>query len=414
MELLISQKEFDNAKSEDLIKFKCSFCNKEGARTKGNVLLKIRKNSKTIFCSVKCSGLFKTKDQIPNPEVLKQVDMPLDEFLNSTKHQLINIKCANCNKSKLHPKNYIQTHIKNGKLMFCSVSCMNLYRKNGKMFECLYCDKEIYKSKAQIREKNFCSKECCNAYTYPESFNSIKSELIILIKENFTAKEIATKLSMPIKQIYRALNKLNLSTKQSSKTTKNLKNDYNWKEIQKFYNDGATQDEILKIFNISVYRIKIARKIGLFKIDTIRPHRKILFTPELKLKFSNARIKFLKEHPFYFKNLLAKFGGRFLSIPCEKFKEKLRSLNISFISELSPLLHKGRFFALDIAFPKKKIAIEINGKQHYEKDGTLKPYYQNRHDLIEKEGWIIYEVPSQEVFKKGFIRQFLKKIKIIY
>jgi len=87
--------------------------------------------------------------------------------------------------------------------------------------------------------------------------------------------------------------------------------------------------------------------------------------------------------------------GKFISPPCEKAKEFLRSKNIQFVEEYQPLLHKDRFYSIDIAFPERKIGIEINGNQHYERDGTLTSYYQTRHNLIEAEGWTLYELPFQ-------------------
>ena len=51
-----------------------------------------------------------------------------------------------------------------------------------------------------------------------------------------------------------------------------------------------------------------------------------------------------------------------------------------------------RYFSIDIAIPDKMIAIEINGNQHYENDGTLKKYYSDRHDLLKKNGWTVHEI----------------------
>ena len=47
---------------------------------------------------------------------------------------------------------------------------------------------------------------------------------------------------------------------------------------------------------------------------------------------------------------------------------------------------------MDIAFPDKQIGIEINGNQHYERNGDLKPYYKDRHNYLECMGWKIYEL----------------------
>lgn len=66
--------------------------------------------------------------------------------------------------------------------------------------------------------------------------------------------------------------------------------------------------------------------------------------------------------------------------------------NIIFIEEYKPL--NDRLFSIDIAFPDKMIGIEINGNQHYDIEGNLKPYYQNRHELIETAGWTLLEFHS--------------------
>jgi hypothetical protein len=86
-----------------------------------------------------------------------------------------------------------------------------------------------------------------------------------------------------------------------------------------------------------------------------------------------------------------KTKNKFKSNPCENLKKILQNRGISFIEEYpSPV--ENRKFKIDIAFPDKKIGIEVNGNQHYDKNGNLKNYYQDRHNLIEREGWKIYEV----------------------
>ena len=96
---------------------------------------------------------------------------------------------------------------------------------------------------------------------------------------------------------------------------------------------------------------------------------------QTKKKISESRKKYLRDnkdkHPWKRKN-------KFISTPCENVKKYLDDNNINYISEWSPL--EDRFYSIDIAFPDKKIGIEINGNQHYNKDGTLKDYYQKRYD----------------------------------
>ncbi len=55
-------------------------------------------------------------------------------------------------------------------------------------------------------------------------------------------------------------------------------------------------------------------------------------------------------------------------------KKILDNINVKYVPEYNPLIN--RFFSIDIAFPDKKIGIEINGNQHYNIHGSLKEYYQ--------------------------------------
>lgn len=128
---------------------------------------------------------------------------------------------------------------------------------------------------------------------------------------------------------------------------------------------------------------------------------------EHKKKVSEGRKKWLKEnpdkHPWRSHN-------KFKSKPCEKAKEFLRSLGISFIEEFDPQI-EGRNFSIDIAMPEKKIAIEINGNQHYEKTGELKPYYKEREMLLESNGWIVYEIHYSACFKLEKWADFVNQLK---
>ena len=89
---------------------------------------------------------------------------------------------------------------------------------------------------------------------------------------------------------------------------------------------------------------------------------------EHKEKISEARKRYLQEnkdkHPW-------RMSDKFKSIPCEKVKEFLTNNGIKFVEEWVPL--DGRNYSIDIAFPDKKIGIEINGNQHYDRNGKLKP-----------------------------------------
>lgn len=117
-------------------------------------------------------------------------------------------------------------------------------------------------------------------------------------------------------------------------------------------------------------------------------------TEESRKKLSEIRKKWLAEnpdrHPW-------KCSNKFKSKPCEKAKEFLKQMNIQFIGEYDPKIND-RNFSIDIALPDKKIAIEVNGNQHYEKTGELKPYYQERENLLKADGWTVYQVHYSACF----------------
>lgn len=121
------------------------------------------------------------------------------------------------------------------------------------------------------------------------------------------------------------------------------------------------------------------------------------YTQERKDKMSIRRKRYLAEnpdkHPW-------KKNSKFISWPCEKLKEKLREKDYKFIEEFSILN-----YSIDIAFPERKLGLEVNGNQHYDSQGVLKEYYQKRHEEIEKLGWKLIEIHytlcySQENFEQ--------------
>ena len=194
-------------------------------------------------------------------------------------------------------------------------------------------------------------------------------------------------------------------------------NTYNWQEIQAFHDAGNNWREIRKHFGVSMNTLANATKIGLFKSRSSGQSSRLTWeksgrtnrrhTPESKEKLRQARLKYLAANP---DKASWKTKDKFRSIPCEKVKTELRTLGIAFIEELMPLLHKKRFFSADIAFPEKMIIFDINGSQHYDTNGNLKPYYQERHDLIEAEGWKLYEVPYHSAMRESFVSEFILPI----
>lgn len=161
--------------------------------------------------------------------------------------------------------------------------------------------------------------------------------------------------------------------------------------------------EELKCSSSKVY--KICLKNGLNRIGLKGGCKGLKMTDESRKKISDAKKKLYRDYP---EKHNWKSDKKFMSKPCEEFKRVLDDENIKYVPEFTPL--KDRFFSIDIAFPESKIGIEINGNQHYNKDGTLKKYYSERHQLIESSGWRIYEVHFSICYNKDVVLELIGNI----
>src|SRR5574343_1433412 len=127
-------------------------------------------------------------------------------------------------------------------------------------------------------------------------------------------------------------------------------------------------------------------------------------TDDIRLILSEKRKEYLNnnrdKHPW-------KRHDKFNSVPCNLVKQYLIEHNILFVEEWNPL--EDRNYAIDIAFPDIMLGVEINGNQHYNRDGSLKPYYQKRHDEIVSHGWTLLELHYSIAFN---LDKLLKLINI--
>lgn len=172
---------------------------------------------------------------------------------------------------------------------------------------------------------------------------------------------------------------------------------YDWKMYQDEYNKLHSWVKVAK----KVHKCRQVMEVGVKK-GFLKTH-KPFHTEETKKHISEIRKQYLKDHP---ETHCWKSNNKFKSEPCEKFKKILKNKNIYFVEEYQPL--EDRFFSIDIAFPNDKIGIEINGNQHYDREGNLKQYYMERHQLIENSGWKLYEIPYFKVYDNEFITDFLE------
>jgi very-short-patch-repair endonuclease len=129
-----------------------------------------------------------------------------------------------------------------------------------------------------------------------------------------------------------------------------------------------------------------------------------IVTSETIEKISKSRINYLLQNS---DKHVWKRSTKFKSEPCERVKKFLIEQQILFVEEWSPL--ESRHYSIDIAFPDIKLGIEINGNQHYNRDGTLKEYYQNRHNEIVDAGWKLIELHYSSCFNEEILKKLITR-----
>lgn len=181
--------------------------------------------------------------------------------------------------------------------------------------------------------------------------------------------------------------------------------DYPWKEMEyDNHHNKMSTNELMEKYNLKRGKMDRAKRMGL--LNYIPPKKRPPTSEKTKEKMSRKRKQFLKENP---ESHPWRSKDKFQSKPCNHLKKKLRLKGIDFVEEYIPL--EDRAFSIDIAFPDKMIGIEINGNQHYERTGELKPYYQERHDLIQAAGWKLYEIHYSLAWDEELFEEILNKIK---
>lgn len=183
----------------------------------------------------------------------------------------------------------------------------------------------------------------------------------------------------------------------------------NLDKIIEEYKNGKSMKSIIVEYKVSFNLInRIFKKSNIHirnKEEAPKGNGGHRHTEETKIKMSNSRKKMLKDNP---EKHNWKLNNKFKSVPCENFKKKLNSMSIHYIPEMT--ISDDRFFSIDIALPEYKIGIEINGNQHYENDGSLKEYYQHRHDYIESLGWILHEIHYSICFDMDNMEKVINNI----
>ena len=191
--------------------------------------------------------------------------------------------------------------------------------------------------------------------------------------------------------------------------------DINWKEIQKYYDDNHTWNEVSEKFDISEGTIFNAKKKGLFISRTMSEGTKLSMklnprnhTEESKKKISESRKKYLIKNPDKVPYLL-NHSSKGESYP-EKYFDKIFKNKFEYKRYL-PI----NLYHIDIAVINKKIAIEIDGDQHYLDNKIIESDKRKNKFLIE-DGWDIIRIKWSDYQKmnrfekENYISQLIKYI----
>ena len=122
--------------------------------------------------------------------------------------------------------------------------------------------------------------------------------------------------------------------------------------------------------------------ISFYSID-VSHFRSRKHTEETKKLLSEKRKKYLKENPK--SHSWSKFRNKETE-PEKRLAEFIAKLNKFQVHRWYKIPESDKFFEIDFAMPELKIAIEVNGEQHYNRDGSLAEYYQKRDDCIKSLG----------------------------
>jgi very-short-patch-repair endonuclease len=168
-------------------------------------------------------------------------------------------------------------------------------------------------------------------------------------------------------------------------------NDINWEEVQLFYNNDKTWNDMCEHFNISQNLITSAKKLGLFisrsksesvSISLRKAPRK--HSEETKKKISEIRKKYLQDNPDKVPYKLNHSSKE--SYPEKYFTEVFLNEGI----EVVKYFYIG-VYELDFCIPDKKIDIEIDGSQHYYDDKIVESD-KRRNKFLEDDGWDVIRI----------------------
>lgn len=173
-----------------------------------------------------------------------------------------------------------------------------------------------------------------------------------------------------------------------------MRNKYDWNEIQKYYDDNHTWEDIKNNFGCCNSSIQKAIKRGdlylrnkslAIKLAHKKYPESFRHTKETKEKISRSRKKYLEDNPEMVPYLLNHYS-KGPSYPERYFKEVFEKENI-----LLEQYKQIKYYQLDFYNDEKKIAIEIDGDQHYT-DERIKESDKRKDKYLENEGWYVFRI----------------------
>lgn len=182
-----------------------------------------------------------------------------------------------------------------------------------------------------------------------------------------------------------------------------------WKLVQKYYNEGNSIRECAQYFSLNPNTLMLASKRGDFVTrssgeGTAIRHKKSPFkhSQQTKDKLRNYMIE-RRKNGYNWSFAHSKNNG--ISWP-EQFwmnviQNEFEDKNYTFQYQM------GRF-AIDFAWPHKKIALEIDGDQHYTQQ-EQKNRDKHKESLLCENGWTLIRIRWKAMFKDP--KKFINDVK---
>lgn len=185
----------------------------------------------------------------------------------------------------------------------------------------------------------------------------------------------------------------------------------NWSEIQKYYNDNHTWNDIILKFKLSTGLLNKAKKENRFISRSKSQSNKIFnkgrfHSEETKKKISLSRIKFLEENPDKVPYLLNHYSKG--ESYAENYFDKILSETLKY-----ERYYQVNQYQLDFAFVEKMIDLEIDGDQHY-LDNRIIESDKRRNKKLNKLGWKILRIKwsdykkLEKIQKEEVIKNLIK------